>query len=58
MSDEANATILDRNLINLNERYEVRDWTNSLGVNEVELREAVAAVGTSGDEVRKYLASQ
>lgn len=58
MSDDTNETVHDRNFINLNERYEVRDWTNSLGVTEVQLREAVAAVGASGDKVREYLASQ
>lgn len=58
MSDNTNDTVHDRNFINLNERYEVRDWTNSLGVTEMELREAVAAVGTSADKVRDYLASQ
>ncbi len=58
MSDNTNDIVHDRNFINLNERYEVRDWTNSLGVTEMELREAVAAVGTSADKVREYLASQ
>ncbi|MNY74050.1 hypothetical protein D3C86_2129860 [compost metagenome] len=58
MSDNTNDTVHDRNFINLNERYEVRDWTNSLGVTEMELREAVAAVGNSADKVREYLASQ
>lgn len=58
MSDNTNDTVHDRNFINLNERYEVRDWTNSLGVTEMELREAVAAVGSSVDKVRDYLASQ
>lgn len=58
MSDNTNDTVHDRNFINLNEHYEVRDWTNSLGVTEMELREAVAAVGNSADKVREYLASQ
>ena len=58
MSDNTNDIVHDRNFINLNERYEVRDWTNSLGVTEMELREAVAAVGNSADKVREYLASQ
>lgn len=58
MSDDTNEIVHDRNFISLNERYEVRDWTNSLGVTEVQLREAVAAVGHSADNVLKYLASQ
>ncbi|MBU0890486.1 MAG: DUF3606 domain-containing protein, partial [Gammaproteobacteria bacterium] len=44
MSDNTKETVHDRNFISLNEHYEVRDWTNSLGVTEMELREAVAAV--------------
>ncbi|KWT94700.1 MULTISPECIES: DUF3606 domain-containing protein [unclassified Variovorax] len=45
----------DRNRINLNQDYEVRDWTQSLGVTEDELRKAVAAVGNQADKVREYL---
>lgn len=58
MSDDKNQTAQDRNLISLSEPYEVRDWTNSLGVTEAELREAIAAVGPSADKVRQYLATQ
>lgn len=57
MSDDKTETTHDRNFISLNEHYEVRDWTNSLGVTEAQLREAVAAVGHSADKVREYLAS-
>lgn len=45
----------DRSRINLNEDYEVRDWTKSLGVTEDQLRRAVAAVGDRADKVREYL---
>ncbi len=45
----------DRNRINLNEDYEVRDWTKGLGVTEEELRKAVAAVGDRADKVREHL---
>lgn len=58
MSDDTNAIVHDRNFINLSERYEVRDWTNSLGVTEAQLREAVTAVGNAADKVREYLAAQ
>lgn len=58
MSDNKAETAHDRNFINLSEPYEVRDWTNSLGVTETQLREAVAAVGSSADKVRQYLATQ
>ncbi|HWT41432.1 MAG TPA: DUF3606 domain-containing protein [Sphingopyxis sp.] len=45
----------DRDRISLSEDYEIRDWTESLGVGEAELREAVDAVGNSADAVRAYL---
>lgn len=45
----------DRDRISLSEDYEIRNWTESLGVSEQELREAVDAVGTSADAVRAYL---
>ena len=55
MSDDTTKTSQDGHFINLSERYEVRDWTNSLGVTEQQLRDAVAAVGRSADKVREYL---
>lgn len=57
MSDDRKQTAHDRNFINVNEPYELRDWSNSLGVTEDQLREAVAAVGTSADKVREYLST-
>ncbi len=45
----------DRGRISLSEDYEIRDWTQSLGVSEAELREAVDAVGNSVEAVRGYL---
>jgi len=45
----------DRDRINMNEDYEVRDWTDSLGVSRERLQEAVDAVGNSADAVRAYL---
>ncbi|MBW8744970.1 MAG: DUF3606 domain-containing protein [Sphingomonas sp.] len=41
--------------ISLEEDYEIRDWTESLGADEATLRGAVQAVGDVADEVRKYL---
>jgi hypothetical protein len=48
----------DRKRISLSEDYEVRDWTQSLGVTEDQLREAVGKVGNSADAVKEYLASR
>jgi hypothetical protein len=45
----------DRDRINMSEDYEVRDWTESLGVSRERLQEAVDAVGSSADKVREYL---
>lgn len=56
MSDDKSETAQDRHFINLSEPYEVRDWVRSLNTTEALLREAVAAVGSSADKVREYLA--
>jgi len=53
--DKTKAGGQDRARINLNEDYEVRDWTQSLGVDEATLRSAVQAVGDRADDVRDYL---
>jgi hypothetical protein len=45
----------DRQRISLKEDYEVRDWTESLGVSREKLVEAVGAVGDRADDVRQYL---
>lgn len=46
----------DRSRINLSEDYEVRYWTNALGVSEARLRELVDRVGSSANAVREALA--
>lgn len=45
----------DRQRISLNEDYEVRDWTESLGISREKLVDAVGAVGDRADDVREYL---
>ena len=55
MADDTTKTGSDRRFINLNEDYEVRDWTKSLGVTEQQLRDAVKAVGNSVEAVRRHL---
>ena len=45
----------DRDRISLGEDHDVRDWIQSLGVSEAELREAVDAVGNSAEAVPAYL---
>lgn len=45
----------DRDLVNVNEEYELRYWTEKFGVSAEELKAAVKAVGTSVDAVRRHL---
>jgi len=57
MSDDKTRTASpDRDRINTSEDYEVRDWTESLGVSKERLQEAVDALGNSAEMVREYLA--
>ena len=46
---------LDAKKVNLNERWEVDYWTKQLETDEALLREAVAAVGSMVDDVKRYL---
>jgi Protein of unknown function (DUF3606) len=45
----------DRDRINMNEEYEVRNWAKKFGVSEEQLRQAVSAVGNRVDKVRQHL---
>ena len=45
----------DRSRINTDQEYEVRYWTEELGVSEEQLRQAVQRVGSSADKVREHL---
>ncbi|MCF5167586.1 DUF3606 domain-containing protein [Pseudomonas congelans] len=45
----------DAKRIDIHDAFEVRNWTAALGCTEAELKQAVAAVGTSADKVRQYL---
>jgi hypothetical protein len=48
----------DRSRINLNEDYEVRYWTNKLGVSKDDLRKALQTVGSSARAVEEFLQSK
>jgi len=48
----------DRSRINVHEDYEVRHWTEALGVTKEELEQAVKAVGPSVSAVREHLGKQ
>jgi hypothetical protein len=45
----------DRDRINVNEDYELRDWSKKFGVSPDELKRAVAQVGDRADAVRQHL---
>lgn len=45
----------DRERINVNQEYELRDWAQTLKVTPDRLKEAVAAVGDRADKVRDFL---
>jgi Protein of unknown function (DUF3606) len=53
--DKSKRGAADRSRISLEQDYEVRDWTKSLGVTKAELTTAVKAVGNSAEKVREYL---
>jgi hypothetical protein len=45
----------DRSRINVHEEWEVRHWTEALGVSREELERAVSEVGVSAEAVRQHL---
>ncbi|WP_085706881.1 DUF3606 domain-containing protein [Pseudomonas sp. B35(2017)] len=45
----------DAKRIDVNDPFEVRNWTSALGCTEAQLKQAVAAVGTYASKVREYL---
>ncbi|MEJ5992657.1 DUF3606 domain-containing protein [Ramlibacter sp. PS3R-8] len=56
MSDDKSQTGgQDRERININQDYELRDWAKSLNTTPERLKEAVAAVGDRAEKVREFL---
>jgi hypothetical protein len=56
MSDDKQKTgSADRDRINIHEDYELRDWSQSLGVTPEELKKAVEKVGPMVEDVKKEL---
>ena len=56
MSDDKTKTGgQDRARINVNEDYELRDWSKKFGVTPEQLKQAVNAVGTSAEAVEAHL---
>jgi len=45
----------DKQRIDIDDPYEVRNWCNSIGCTADQLERAVDKVGTSAEDVKKYL---
>lgn len=45
----------DRQRIDVNQDYELRDWSEKFGVTREQVKEAVQAVGDRADKVEQYL---
>ena len=59
MSDDKSKTGgQDRQRINVNQDYELRDWAKSLNTTPEKIKEAVQAVGDRADKVREYLSER
>jgi hypothetical protein len=58
MDDKDKVGGQDRSRINTSEDYEVQYWSEKLGCSAEELKEAVAAVGSSVDRVEEYLSNR
>lgn len=53
--DKTNNGGRDRARINVNEDYELRDWSTKFGVSADELKAAVKKVGPMADDVKREL---
>lgn len=47
--------ITDNKLINVDENFEIENWSERFGVAKERLKQAINAVGNSAEEVEKYL---
>ena len=55
MSDDLTKKPLDATRIDVNQEWELDEWSKKFGVTKEQLKEAVEAVGTPAAEVQKYL---
>ena len=58
MDNKAKVGSPDKDRININEPYELRDWSDKFGVTHAKLKAAVNAVGDSAKKVEAYLKKQ
>ena len=45
----------DKSRINVNEEYELNNWSKKFGINRAALKNAVEAVGTAAADVESFL---
>jgi hypothetical protein len=55
--DKSQSQGQDRKRINVNQDYELRDWSRKFGVTPEQLKRAVAKVGDRADDVERELKS-
>lgn len=55
--DKSQSQGQDRQRINVNQDYELRDWSRKFGVTPEQLKRAVAKVGDRADDVERELKS-
>jgi hypothetical protein len=53
--DKSKSQGQDRERINVNQKYELRDWAKSMNTTPERVKEAVQAVGDRVDKVREFL---
>jgi len=58
MTDDLTKKKKDSHEININQGWEVRDWSKALGITKEELIDAVKAVGPWADDVKEYLSKR
>ena len=58
MADDKTETAQDRQRINMSEEYEVRFWTEALGVTRRRLTQLVKQHGERAEDVRRALRKQ
>lgn len=56
--DKSKSQGQDRQRINVNQDYELRDWSRKFGVTPDELKRAVAKVGDRAQDVERELKSK
>jgi hypothetical protein len=53
--DKTKSNAQDRQRINVNQDYELRDWAKSMNTTPEKIKEAVEAVGDRAEKVREYV---